>query len=48
MMLRARSQSQGRHRHEETLINPKGGDFYLATSGDHNLAIDAVARSPGQ
>jgi DNA invertase Pin-like site-specific DNA recombinase len=36
----ARSPSQGRHRHETSLINPRGGDFYLATSGDSNLAVD--------
>jgi hypothetical protein len=22
------------------MINPRGGDFYLATSGDNNLAVD--------
>ena len=22
------------------MINPRGGDFYLATSGDRNLAVD--------
>ena len=22
------------------MINPRGGDFYLATNGDHNLAVD--------
>jgi hypothetical protein len=22
------------------MINPRGGDFYLATTGDHNLAVD--------
>jgi hypothetical protein len=26
------------------MINTRGGDFYLATSGDHNLAIDTVDR----
>src|SRR5260370_41391336 len=36
----ARSQSQGRNHPEQVLINPRGGDFYLATSGDRNLAID--------
>ena len=29
-----------RRRHHKKLINPRGGDFYLATSGDHNLAVD--------
>jgi len=24
------------------MINPRGGDFYLATSGDHNLAVDTL------
>jgi hypothetical protein len=23
------------------MINPRGGDFYLATSGDNNLAVDS-------
>jgi len=36
----ARSQSQERNHLEQDLINPRGGDFYLATSGDKNLAID--------
>ena len=36
----ARSQSQERNHSEQDLINPRGGDFYLATSGDHNLAVD--------
>jgi hypothetical protein len=36
----ARSPSQGRNHLEEELINPRGGDFYLATSGDRNLTID--------
>ena len=22
------------------MISPRGGDFHLATSGDHNLAVD--------
>ena len=26
--------------HREELTNPRGGDFYLATSGDRNLAVD--------
>ena len=41
----ARSQSQRRNHPEEELTNPRGGDFYLATSGDHHLAID---RGPGR
>jgi hypothetical protein len=24
------------------MINPRGGDFYLATTGDHNLAVDKM------
>ena len=36
----ARSQSQERNHPEQDLINPRGGDFYLATSGDRNLAVD--------
>jgi hypothetical protein len=24
-------------------MNPRGGDFYLATSGDRNLAVDKYA-----
>ena len=26
------------------MINPRGGDFYLATSGDKNLAVDSSTR----
>ena len=40
----ARSQSQRRNHPEEELINPRSGDFYLATSGDHNLAVDKDRR----
>jgi hypothetical protein len=36
----ARSQSQERNHPGQDLINPRGGDFFLATSGDRNLAID--------
>jgi hypothetical protein len=36
----ARSQSQERNHPEQELTNPRGGDFYLATSGDRNLAVD--------
>jgi hypothetical protein len=36
----ARSQSQERNHLEQDLINPRGGDFYLATGGDKNLAVD--------
>jgi hypothetical protein len=25
------------------MISPRGGDFYLATSGDHNLAVDRLS-----
>ena len=25
------------------MISPRGGDFYLATSGDRNLAVDTAA-----
>ena len=32
----APSQSQERNHLKQDLINPRGGDFYLATSGDHN------------
>ncbi len=32
-----------RNRPEQELINPRGGDFYLATSGDRNLAIDIAS-----
>ena len=24
------------------MISPRGGDFYLATSGDRNLAVDTA------
>lgn len=27
------------------MINPRGGDFYLATSGDHNLAVDSATHA---
>ena len=27
---------------EEELTNPRGRDFYLATSGDRNLAVDSA------
>ncbi len=40
----ARSQSQERNHPEQDLINPRGGDFYLATSGDRNLAVDTSCR----
>jgi hypothetical protein len=33
-----------RHPHEQDLSNPKGWDFYLATTGDHNLAVDTSSR----
>ena len=34
---------------KKPLINPRGGDFYLATSGDHNLAVDRrCVRPPGR
>ena len=33
-----------RNHPEQDLINPRGGDFYLATSGDRNLAIDRAPR----
>ncbi len=36
----ARGPGQRRNHLEQDLINPRGGDFYLATSGDRNLAID--------
>jgi hypothetical protein len=36
----ARGPNQARRWRSKTLINPRGGDFYLATSGDHNLAVD--------
>jgi site-specific DNA recombinase len=39
----ARSQSQRRNHPEQDLISPRGGDFYLATSGDRNLTIDTLA-----
>ena len=39
----ARSQSQERNHLEQDLINLRGGDFYLATSGDKNLAVDITA-----
>jgi hypothetical protein len=29
------------------MINPRGGDFYLATSGDNNLAVDTAGRDCG-
>src|SRR5262249_5769652 len=41
----ARSQSQRRNTPEQTMIDPRGGDFYLATSGDRNLAIDMAQLS---
>ncbi len=39
----ARGPGQRRNHLEQDLINPRGGDFYLATSGDRNLAIDRAA-----
>ena len=36
----ARSPSQRRNHPEKELTNPRDGDFYLATSGDHHLTID--------
>jgi site-specific DNA recombinase len=42
----ARSQSQRRNHPEQDLINPRGGDFYLATSGDKNLAVDRESIVP--
>jgi site-specific DNA recombinase len=36
----APSPSQRRNHPGQHLINPRGGDFFLATSGDRNLAID--------
>ena len=29
------------------MINPRGGDFYLATSGDRNLAVDRWTYTSG-
>jgi hypothetical protein len=29
------------------MIDPRGGDFYLATSGDRNLTIDMAAAGRG-
>ena len=45
-MREARTRQPGGAR--QTLINPRGGDFYLATSGDRNLAVDrgALLRHP--
>src|SRR5260370_29438638 len=44
----ARSQSQERNHLEQDLINLRGGDFYLATSGDKNLAgALSVTRAAG-
>ena len=43
----ARSQSQERNHPEQDLINPRGGDFHLATSGDRNLAVDTAGPTPG-
>src|SRR5215470_2180098 len=31
---------------EQDLINPRGGDFYLATSGDKYLAVDTPGGLP--
>ena len=39
----APGQSQERNHPEQDLINPRDGDFYLATSGDKNLAVDTNA-----
>jgi hypothetical protein len=30
------------------MISPRGGDFYLATSGDYNLAVDTVLTRTNQ
>ena len=35
------ARAKRRNHPEQDLINPRGGDFYLATSGDHNLAVDS-------
>src|SRR4051812_12692520 len=40
----ARSPNPTTRRPHQQLINPRGADFHMATSGDHNLAVD----SPGQ
>ena len=37
----ARSPNPTNRRRQAQLINPRGGDFYLATSGDRNLAVDS-------
>ena len=37
------ARAKGRNHLEQDLINPRGGDFYLATSGDKNLAVDSRA-----
>jgi DNA replication protein DnaC len=42
LLLHARSPGQRRNQHEEELTNLRGGDFYLATSGDRNLTIDSA------
>jgi hypothetical protein len=43
--------AERRNQPENQLTNPRGGDFYLATRGDHNLAVDilchAAARPTG-
>ena len=39
-------QSQERNHPEQDLINLRGGDFYLATSGDKNLAVDSAEVYP--
>jgi len=35
--------STRRNHPEQEMINPRGGDFYLAASGDNNLAVDTAA-----
>jgi hypothetical protein len=39
----APSPSTRRQATKQAMINPRRGDFYLATSGDRNLAIDSVS-----
>jgi hypothetical protein len=41
----APSPSQERNHLEQHLTNPRGGDFYLATSGDKNLAVNIGSRT---
>jgi hypothetical protein len=41
----APSPGQRRNHLEQDLIKPRGGDFYLATSWDKNLAVDSLSAS---